>query len=953
MTSGYKQKGITGKGITMAGFLAASISSLSLAQVVKVANPDIPEAQDKAAEETNKTKDDPIPWTAAIDFDKLSHEEIVQHLSHEDFATREEATELVWRRGRPVLNALKKAVSSENPELVSRATRIMRYVKAGILPDTPPHIAKLVQSFADANQDEKEDILRELYAERAFSQMLFMLSELEDKALEIKLYSNFNRLAHHAARESISKGDIEAAIEQLKLAPKSEQSLRSLAYLYAQTGKLDDEINKLNKMSAQLRDKEWEKHLYLEKSDRAEIRKYAKRESMMGIMATLDLLKGDPDQMFQYYSKSAALTAKTGFAIIKAQYDGQSDDFIAKAHAQQKQILELAKDHTNSLLLNQTMKSLSLTGGISLVEPYLEKKYKYESFTYFSSREQPRKALEIIGITDEDSLLKFIKENTRLAVAELELEQEDQREFRGGEQLSYQDRLHTVAHFYYTKGQFKKAKSILIPLLKELHEQENNEWYAVVETIAGFGMADLAVEMVLDRGNDDNTYEQMVTFLFDDTVDTDLIWTTLLKREGGTPEKAFRDLAVIMGVHQSQVKEYHALQAELIKIATRQGIVSLKSMKSALLSVSIYRQDAISAKKYAKQLLDTEENEEAIPLKKLEYLRELSNSLDWKGIITLLDKDASFIQNSPKWLAVYAIAKRKTGDTKSADQLLHLAKLSSIGLSDDLRDIALEHYLAGYYDISTRIVERILIIGSVDRKSRLYSFGMNYLAASNNAYTETKQWGKAAAFFLVNSARDLQQRATGGEYGNVAYYNSDFYNAQFTRGMELYKSGEKAKGLKILKRAHDVLVGDGNLADHFYPAIRTTDLTEQYELWVDESYQYLQKSLKEFPDSSNTHNTAAWILSRAVRNLDEGLKHSEKSLKLTPFEASYIDTMGELYFAKGDRKKAIAWGEKAVMASKYGRLDTLGMRTSAKTRSYSLANQLDRFKSAPLPKAKF
>ncbi|MFT5906044.1 MAG: tetratricopeptide (TPR) repeat protein, partial [Cryomorphaceae bacterium] len=700
----------------------------------------------------------------------------------------------------------------------------------------------------------------------------------------------------------------------------------------------------------QLVDKEWKMHLNLERPSRADIRTFAQRESLMGVIANLDLLEGNPDEMYWFHAKKSPLTAKTGLAIIKAQYEGESEEFIQKAHAQQEQILELSKDNKDSNLINQTIKSMCLTGAGHLVEPYMLKRHHYESFAYLERRELPKKALATIGITDSDSLQKFIKENTRLAIEESEVEQEDMVEFRGKELIPYSTRLILVAEFYYKKGQPETAKKIITPLLKELQAQESTEWYKVVESIANQRMHALAIELVTDRGNGDNTYQQMVTYLYDDTAETDLIWNTLLKREDITPEKSFRDLAVIMGVYQSEIKTYLQLQDDLVKTAARQGVASLKTMRSALFSVATYRQDTISAKRYAKQLLDTEADKSAIPLRKLEYLRELSNGLDWNGIVILLDEDSSFIRKSAKWHAVYSIAKRKLGDIKAADRLLNHSKLVSIGLNDELRDIALEHYLAGYYDISTQIIERILIIGSVNRESNLYQFALGYLSGSDNAYTNTQQWGKAAAFFMVKSAADLVERSSDSESSNIGYYISDFYNAKFTRGMELYLAGEKPKGLKILTKAHEAIVGDGNLADHFYPAIRTTDLTKQYDLWVEDSHQYLKKSIDEFPECANTHNTLAWVLSRAVRKIDTGIKHSEKALRITPFEASYIDTMGELYHAKGDRKKAIQWGEKAVMASKYGRLDTFGRSSSAKMRTYSLSNQLERFRTQPHPK---
>ena len=941
MTSRYTRKSIF-TGISVATVLATAIGMPDTA------------VKDESVGKSAKTNSEKSSDDQKLVLEDLSHVDLVKQLANENFFIREKASKLIWRRGKSTLSALQEALLTKNPEIISRSTELIRYIKVGISPDTPPNVTKLIQAFEDADNEEKQDILRELYAEKAYSQMLFMLAEMKDQELAAALYEDFNRLGHHAAKESIGKGDIEAAIEQLKLVPRNEMSLRSLAYLYSITGRLDEEIEKLKTQDEQRIDKEWETYLYLEKPDREDVRKFAQRENLIEVIGSLNLLEGDPTMTYEYYSKKASLAAKTGLAILKAQYDGESQSFIDRAHAQQSQVLELSKNkETNDSLdeaINQTIKSLCLTGSAHLVEPYMVKKNIFESFSYLEYREQGKKALEIIGITDPKSLSKFIKENTRLAIDEIEIDQEEMLEFRGDEQMPYSERLIMVAEFYYNRGLPEIAKQVVTPLLEEFEKQENPEWYRVVENIANHRMHDLAIEFVLKRGDGDNTYEQAVTYLYDDTAETDLIWNTLLKRDAVTPEKSFRDLAVIMGVYQEEIKTYHQLQDELIKIATRQGVVSLKTMQSALLSAATFRQDAISAVKFSKQLLDTEDDKMAIPLRKLEYLQELSHNLDWKGICELLDKDTSFIQNSARWYAVYAVAKRKLGNVNDADRLLDHAKLVSLGLNDELRDIAYEHYVAGYYDISTEIIERILIISSVSRESNLYQFAFGFLSGSDNAYTNTKQWGKAAAFLMVKIASDLVEQPSSIETSNVSFYSNSFYNAQFTRGMELYQNGEKAKGLKMLKIAHQSVVGDGTLADHFYPAIKSTDFKKEYELWVDESYKYLTRSLVDFPECANTHNTLAWVLARSVRKLDEGIIHSEAALKLTPFEAAYIDTLGELYHAKGDRNKAVEWGEKAVLASKYGRLDTFGRSSSAKMRTHSLSIQLDRFKTEPHPK---
>lgn len=953
MTLLYTKKSITSRffivGLVSANVITADVIELgdNKANEPKVTN------QRAAGEDASEIGFEEKPKLKQVKLSDLNNEELVTQLSNESYTIRETATELVWRRGKPALAALENALLSGNPELVSRSTELLRFIKAGILPDTPPHIAALVEAFDKADNNKKEDIMRELYAERAYTQMLFMLSELDDEVQANNLYKDFNYLAQRAAKDSLANGDVDAAIEQLKMAPKSVETQRSLAYLYSRTGRLENEIARVSKLSDELLDKDWERHLRLEQPSRADIREYARSESLMGVTANLDLLEGDPNMMFNYYSKQASLAAKVGLAVIKAQYEGDGDEFTKKVHAQQELILKTTVDDRPSNEQYQALKTLCLTGAAELALPYLRKKSRYDAHTHAELRELPREALAILGITDENTLKKFIQDNTALAIEELEIDQENRRLFAGADKVPYQDRLLTVAGFYYKRGEVERSKTIMEPLLSELHKQENNEWYKVVESIFNMGMKDLAIEIVTDRGDDDNTYMQMVTYLYDDTVETDFIWNTLLKREGIEPEKSFRDLAVVMGVFQAELEPYLELQDELVKIATRQGVVSLKSMHTALHSVAMFRQDAISAAKYAKLLLEAEDEEDAIPMRRLEYLRSLADGLDWESIVTMLDADRSCIGNSPKWYAIYSIAKRKMGDIEGANELLNYAKLISVGLDNELHEIAVEHYIAEYFDISTEIVERMLIIGSVERGSSLYGFSISYLSAPSNAYVSSKEWGKAAAFFMVNAARDMVERPNSIITSNMGYYIHDFYNSQFTRGMELYLAGEKAKGLRMLSNAHDSIVGDGNLADHFYPAIRTTDLSQQYDLWLEESYQHLNKSLEEFPRSANTLNSLGWILSRAVRRLDEGIQHSEASLKLTPLEASYIDTMGELYHAKGDRINAVKWGEKAVRASKYGRLDIFGSGSSARRRSYSLSNQLERFKAEPHPKADF
>jgi tetratricopeptide (TPR) repeat protein len=128
---------------------------------------------------------------------------------------------------------------------------------------------------------------------------------------------------------------------------------------------------------------------------------------------------------------------------------------------------------------------------------------------------------------------------------------------------------------------------------------------------------------------------------------------------------------------------------------------------------------------------------------------------------------------------------------------------------------------------------------------------------------------------------------------------------------------------------------DGSLADDFFPALRKAGLIKEHNEWFKASWERMTAVIRQFPDSDNTHNTAAWIASRARQNLDQAEKLVEKALTAKPEQSAYLDTMAEIQFAKGNRAKALEWSQEAV---NFMPLDAM------------LRRQNERFRSGPLPR---
>lgn len=105
------------------------------------------------------------------------------------------------------------------------------------------------------------------------------------------------------------------------------------------------------------------------------------------------------------------------------------------------------------------------------------------------------------------------------------------------------------------------------------------------------------------------------------------------------------------------------------------------------------------------------------------------------------------------------------------------------------------------------------------------------------------------------------------------------------------------------------------------------------ELFALQFQEYLEWT-EAWPESAHLHNNLAWLAARCGRRLDEALRHAELAVGKRPGHGSYLDTLAEVHFQRGDRAMAIECSSRAAA------LDP---------DSVTLKQQLERFRSDPLP----
>ena len=127
--------------------------------------------------------------------------------------------------------------------------------------------------------------------------------------------------------------------------------------------------------------------------------------------------------------------------------------------------------------------------------------------------------------------------------------------------------------------------------------------------------------------------------------------------------------------------------------------------------------------------------------------------------------------------------------------------------------------------------------------------------------------------------------------------------------------------------------------EHLEKVVKKAGLEKELDRWFGKSWGTISSVLERFPDSDNTKNTAAWLASRAGKRLAEAEKYLRTALERNPDQAAYLDTMAELHFAKGDRKGAVEWSDRALLRYPLTSLPYDVM----------IRKQHERFRNDPLP----
>jgi tetratricopeptide (TPR) repeat protein len=125
------------------------------------------------------------------------------------------------------------------------------------------------------------------------------------------------------------------------------------------------------------------------------------------------------------------------------------------------------------------------------------------------------------------------------------------------------------------------------------------------------------------------------------------------------------------------------------------------------------------------------------------------------------------------------------------------------------------------------------------------------------------------------------------------------------RGRGLLARGDLAGARAEIALCERVLPGEAETAQTFVPALTTAGHRREADALFERTFDYWRSLCKEHPRSAKFHNSLAWLAARCRRQLDAGLGHGRAAVRLGPDNPSYLDTLAEVHFQRGESAEAV------------------------------------------------
>ncbi|MES2921930.1 MAG: hypothetical protein V4819_10295 [Verrucomicrobiota bacterium] len=873
-----------------------------------------------------------VPMESSVKAPEKSLAVLIQDLSDEKYRIREEATRKIWMIGEPALGALQETAVGNDPEQAYRARELIRKIQLHVTPDTDPAVMALVERYAKATPNEKLGLFAQMHKRRAWRQILKLYATETNPEIQARLQRAIDGVAVVAARECLEDGDAAAAREFLELAPADAPGLLALADFHRSQGTLEAELKRAKTIKGVQGDA-WQLALHRASGNLEAARDSATAAGEVKISAAMSALLGDPLPWLRKNQMTgdggAIHKPYTELAIKRWQGNTLRASDL-------EPLVQSAKSRNRGERPNG-INSLFLLGETDLAEDAYWKSSPLEAFTFFESLERIPMALKALGLDpDKPDYAGWVEKRVE------QLSKED-----AGEEHEASldiDELILLANFLERRGLNEENADAFMKPLAALADKDVKVFLDFLATLFGGspserGATEAAPQLarlaaITWAGDNATRWDEVIVAAVGGEEETMALWDWLLVLDPKVSRVERLDgMLALCGIGRDPHKlreKWLALAWEAIR-NTPEG----ERTKSLLTMSYLSRQcpDVATSLKVWDMLPEDERNE--VPWRL--HVLDLTAAGRWdeaaEFYLTLIDRLAKARQDSQPWLRANAAAcLRKAGRAEEA--AAQDALVEKLALGNNALEIANGYAEGCDYERAADWWARSA--RQSDPTTEYFEYALRYHVQT---LLDQGDWKAVAAVSEVRAQMSASVDPSGG--GALARLRVRLH-ADLGRAFANLKS-DRAGALALLGNCHRLFPSDGSLADDFFPALRRMGLVKEHDEWFKISWDRMVAVLAQFPDSDNTRNTAAWLASRARRNLDQAEEFENMALAMNPDQSAYLDTMAEIQFAKGKREKALEWSSRAVNFSDPDQRFIPNERDQ-------IRRQQERFHSAPLPR---
>lgn len=833
-------------------------------------------------------------------------------LGSPDFGVRKKATLEIWGKGKEGLVFLEKLIDGEDPELAARATTIIRKVKLGVTPETPAEIAKLIDRYFGASTLKKISAIEKLLAAEEYDILIRLRKLEEDEDVLERVDAIIFKIIPKIVRDHLNEGKVDIAKEYLLLSNQFSHLIQ-YAHLLDQTGGLEAEIKRL----ANAEDPEGQAR-YLAclrvRGDLAPLRKSAIRLGDNDTQTLAALVMGDhvPYLESLLENSNPSLSNRHYVDWTLANHRG---DAIAQKEAYDA-LIYLSEQESEQ---NEARMSLFRMGYGNVVLKRLKPTEFTGKVDYHLGHEDYVRAQELIGIPNGDGFSGWLKKTTAKA--------EDDLDKTG--RTPELDRLVSAVEFLEGRGEIKKATLCILNLFDLVRATSDLD----PGSFAGRTHLSAPVSTVTAIAREIDEHDASLGEFLDmmRVSDDECIWLNeLLKElneEMGSRERLLLTLSFSARRLLVSPEEFTKARDQVFEHIMKDEDERVGSLTNLLvLLVSRNREEDLLKTTAALA-------EAGRPNHFLEAILAIDGSRLKKGAEEFQKIEFMAESVSAEFLYQKGLILKKAG-IAGGDELMKKGLLLSNGGSVSLRQFAEHHLRYGDTSKAYHFFREALLRSESPTRSSQFGVRDGLIDELAAIAVTLGKWQEALAYREVVALDAIYRSVSQGVFAMRSRFQ-----ILVARGAVAMKKGDIVGAVAAFSRAHQILPRDGYLANELFPLVRELGLHDLHDQLFADTARHCRENIRLYPKDDNVYNNFAWLASRANRNLDEAEDYLKKALEMNPHSAAYLDTMGEIYFARQNREEALRWSTLSI------KNDVLGSSLGR----WELQYQHRRFKSAGFP----